>query len=203
MNNAKIRISSLLLGAGLGSRMKSSFKLLKPFLHHSVICQVAKNISEADFSEVILVTGFKSEEVQKALSQFHFPHVFNSRYETGMHSSIRMGLEKVSDQSLFFAVCLGDQPLIHKEEFNQLIDATRNHPEAKLIYPEFQGQRGHPVLISMSLKNEILAHPDDDKGCSYLFKKYESLGVPMKTDACLMDLDTDEDYNRLLKRIMT
>ena len=190
----------MLLGAGLGSRMKSSFKLLRPLHHRSVISQVAKNISDANFQEVILITGFKSSEVEKDLQDFNFKKIHNPFYEKGMHSSIRAGLMNISDENSFFAVCLGDQPFLKTEDYNQLIHAVQMNPEAKLIYPEFEGKRGQPVFISLSLKAEILAHPDDDKGCSYLFKKYPSLGIPMNTDACLMDLDTDEDYNRFMKR---
>jgi molybdenum cofactor cytidylyltransferase len=201
MNNAKISISSLLLSAGLGRRMKNSHKLLLPLKSEVVIIHTAREILKAKFDEVIVITGFHAEDVLDALSSFPFHVAHNAHYETGMHSSIRRGLKAMSEKKGFFAVCLADQPLLKSSDYELLIEAARNNPEAKLIHPEFEGKRGQPVFISKSLREEILAHPDDDKGCAYLFKKYESLAVAMKTDACLIDLDTQEDYDEVLKRI--
>jgi molybdenum cofactor cytidylyltransferase len=194
-----IKVACLLLCAGKSTRMGRN-KMLVDWNGSSLLQHTLAEISQAQFDEVIAVTGHDDEQITKLLHECRV--VMNPKFNEGMHSSIRAGLSSLELKDGFFAVCLGDQPLISTSEYNQLISQV--DAKHQLIYPSFNGERGNPVLINLALKNEILSHPDDDKGCSYLFKRYPQscLEVKMSTDSCLIDVDTPEALEKLQKRLV-
>ena len=192
-------VACLLLSAGSSRRMGTN-KLSLPLETQTVFETTLGEIEDAPFAEVIVVTGHEAEVIKPLIARGRALHVHNPNYNAGMHSSIRAGLENLPASEGFVAVCLADQPLLKRSDYTRLIEAAKKNPEARLISPTFRGQRGNPVLISLGLKKEILAHPDDDKGCAYLFKSYPDrvVLIEMPTDACLIDVDTPEAYQRLL-----
>lgn len=194
-----IQVACLLLAAGQSRRMEGKNKLLQDLGGRSVLKRTMDEISRAGFSRILAVTGYESPAVGAEVDAMDFPHVQNFRFSSGMHSSIRRGLETLMRESGsvarsdFFAVCLGDQPFLRACDYAALIAATRANPSAKLIVPVIGGQRGQPTLISMSLVDEILAHEDDDRGCRYLFEKYPALSVDLGPSApafAFHDVDT-------------
>ncbi len=198
--NDSLPVACLLLCAGQGQRMRSSPKLLLPFGDDLVITKVVREIHASSFDELIAVTGFAQEKMESVLGPLGVRTVFNPLYEAGMHASIRTGLLALRQTGGFVAICLGDLPLLNKNHYQKLIETARRNPDAKIIAPTYGEKQGNPVLISLALKSEILAHPDDDYGCSYLLKKYPDfiLKVDMQDDSILTDIDTQEDYQCLL-----
>lgn len=199
----RISIHCLLLCAGQGQRMKPHNKLFLPLEDSTVLQRVVSELRKANFDSFTAVTGFESEKTHNELESNGFTIIHNQRFETGMHSSIKAGLNHLSGASGFFAVCLADQPLILSHHYNLLIEAAQKNPKAKFIVPYFQGQRGNPALIDLSLREQIFLHPDDDRGCFYLFQDYpdELVSVQMDDDSVLKDLDTPEDYKCLVTSI--
>jgi molybdenum cofactor cytidylyltransferase len=195
-------VSCLLLCAGQSSRMEGANKLLMRFDSTSVLARSASQVVRAGFSDVVAVTGFEADLVEAELEDFQTSNPFagsmrvvrNRFFENGMHSSIRVGLSALSPEAAFFAVALADQPLLTASDYAHLISAAREFPSAKLIAPVYAGVRGNPTLISMSLRSEILAHEDSDRGCSYLFERYpnEVYYLDMPFAQRNLDVDTRE-----------
>lgn len=181
--------------------MGGANKLLADFDGRTVLERVASAVARAGFSDIVAVTGHQSSAVEQVLSLFDFRVVRNAAFETGMHSSIRRGLEALPvGASSYFAVCLGDQPFLSIDDYSTLIAAAEAFvadapPELPLIYPVIDGERGQPVLIPTSLRAEILAHADDDRGCAYLFASHPSMPVDLSQSAhalAFYDVDTPE-----------
>ncbi len=186
-------VSCLLLAAGQSRRMAGANKLLLDLDGRTVLERVCTELSRARFSDYVAVTGFESSLVEKELAAFNFRVVRNEAFSLGMHSSIRRGLMALPSTSAFFAVCLGDQPFLTAADYSALIAAADSHPTEKLIYPVVDGERGQPVLIAMSLRDEVLAHEDDDQGCKYLFARYGGMPVDLTHSAnalAFYDVDT-------------
>ena len=71
--------------------------------------------------------------------------------------------------------------------------------EGDIVIPTYGGKRGHPVLMRGELVSEILVRP----AASSLRDYIESRGyatVEVDDEGILWDLDTPEDYERLLAR---
>ena len=147
-------ISAILLAAGQSKRMVGENKLTKkirgiPLIKHSV-----KNILFSSVDELIVVLGYQKEIIEKLIDKSEkIKFVFNKDFESGMASSIKTGLNNLSEKTEAFFICLGDMPMINQDVYNQLI-RSRNNKE--IIVPTYKGQQGNPVLFNKSMKEKIM-----------------------------------------------
>ena len=147
-------ISAILLAAGQSKRMDGENKLTKeiqgvPLIKHSV-----KNILASSVDELIIVLGFQKEIIEKLIDKNNkIKFVFNKDFENGMASSIKTGLDNLSEKTEAFFICLGDMPMINHDIYNQLIKSKDNK---EIIVPTYKGQQGNPVLFDKSMKETVM-----------------------------------------------
>jgi len=115
-------ISAILLAAGQSERMNGENKLTKkiqdiPLIKHSV-----KNILSSSIDELIVVLGYQKEIIEKLIGKNEkVKFIFNKNFESGMASSIKTGLNHLSEKTDAFFICLGDMPMVNKNIYNLLI----------------------------------------------------------------------------------
>ena len=147
-------ISAILLAAGQSKRMDGENKLTKeiqgvPLIKHSV-----KNILASSVDELIIILGYQKEIIEKLIDKNNkIKFVFNKDFENGMASSIKTGLDNLSEKTEAFFICLGDMPMVNHNIYNQLIKSKNNN---KIIVPTYKGQQGNPVLFNKSMKEKIM-----------------------------------------------
>ena len=147
-------ISAILLAAGQSKRMVGENKLAKkiqgvPLIKHSV-----KNILAASIDELIIVLGYQKEIIEKLIDKNEkIKFVFNKDFESGMASSIKTGLNNLSEKTEAFFICLGDMPMVNHDIYNQLIKSKDNK---EIIVPTYKGQQGNPVLFDKSMKETVM-----------------------------------------------
>jgi len=189
------KISCLVLAAGFSRRMGKP-KLELPLGDSTLLAQALEPITQAPFAERILV-------VQRKMSEhpgFRTIEIGNQA-EFGMHRSIRAGVEALNPCE---AVCiaLADQPFLTHQDYQDLLQAWSSaKAEGKnLLYPEHQGHRGNPALISSEYFREILAEPDTDRGCQYLFRRHADQVFiwPTAARGFYQDVDDWETYQKCL-----
>ena len=191
------RVSAIVLAAGLSRRMGSANKMGliyqgKPLVHH-VIDQLAKSAA----FETIIVTS----EISQGLFPNH-EFILNEHYQTGMTSSIQAGVKAASEQSEGYMICLGDQPFIQTEDYDQLIqifeEKLKGNPRV-IVLPTHDGKKGNPVIFSSHYKGAILSHQQPD-GCKEIVQahKKDVIFQEVHTAAILLDVDRPEDYETLI-----
>jgi len=112
-----------------------------------------------------------------------------------MSSSIKRGVESVSNDAQAMLIALTDQPQIGPDVCNRLISAyEKNRPP--VVVPTYDGRNGHPIILDASLKDEILAM-DPEQGLRQVVHAHESriVRVEIADDSVLKDFDFPEDYN--------
>jgi molybdenum cofactor cytidylyltransferase len=191
-------IAIILLAAGASSRMGQSKQQLliegKPLLVHS-----AEIAIRSDAAKVIVVLGSQEEAHQKILSHVAVDIIFNSRWQTGMGSSLKTGLSKAisnnpETEAILVMVC--DQPLLTVEHINSLIQKYRK-TNAILVASAYANTLGVPALFSRELFKEIL-NLSDEQGAKKIIQKYavETVDFPEGS----IDLDSTEDYKTFLQQ---
>ena len=119
-------ISSILLAAGQSKRMLGENKLTKDVKGITLIKRALNNILKSQVNEIIIVLGYQQKTIEKLINKkSKIKFVFNSNFESGMASSIKKGIENLSNKSDAFFISLGDMPSINYETYNLLINIGR------------------------------------------------------------------------------
>ena len=201
MKSLNKKVAGVILAAGSASRM-GSIKQLLPFRGKTILDHVIANAHKSALHEIIVVLGYCSDRIKQELnlpgdlSEIKF--VINKEYRKGQSKSLKKGLENVSvdcDGAMFL---LGDQPLVTDTIINKLIFAFETS-DLPVVIPYCNGKRGNPVIVASSLffRLESLSA---DTGPRVLFKEFEHeiLKVSVSEKAILEDIDTKDDYEKLI-----
>ena len=135
--------------------------------------------------------------MRKQLKHYDLAFAINPDPDSEMSASIACGVELANPQAEAVLIALVDQPAVSDEIIRQLIDEWRRK-HVRLIQPEHNGRGGHPVLIDLAYRNELLTL-DSKRGLRALFDAHreEVRRVPVESPYVARDMDTWEDYQRL------
>ena len=187
-------ISAILLAAGQSKRMDGENKLTKeiqgvPLIKHSV-----KNILASSIGELIIVLGYQKEIIEKLINKNNkIKFVFNKDFESGMASSIKTGLNHLSNNTEAFFICLGDMPMVGHDIYNQLIKSKANK---EIIVPTYKGQQGNPVLFNKSMKEKVIDISGDIGAKKILeLNKDKILNLEINDQSIIKNFNTLDDFN--------
>jgi len=182
-------VSAILLAAGKSSRM-GKLKQLMPLGESTMLEQTLDNLLGSKAAEVIVVLGYKAEEVMKRLSGKPIKVVVNPLYRKGMSTSIAAGLKFVDSQSQAVMLTLGDQPYVDSPTINRLIDAFSSDKKG-IVIPTHQGQRGHPLIFARKYQAPLYDLSGDIGGREIIKQHPEDvLEVPVDCEGIVIDIDT-------------
>ena len=187
-------ISAILLAAGQSKRMNGENKLVKHYKKYPLIMHSVNNILESKIEKLVIVLGYQKEIIEKVLEKNNkIKLVFNDSFESGIASSIKAGLNQLTNETEFFFICLGDMPLVNKNIYNFLIKSKNNK---KIIVPIYKGQQGNPVLFSYSMKKEIMSI-NGDMGAKKILEinKDKTLYIEINDQCISKDFNTKADFN--------
>lgn len=195
-------VTAILLAAGSSRRMGAPNKLLLPYRGKPLVAVTAENILAAGVGELVVITGYQAAETTAALQHLPARIIHNPDHDKGMTGSIRTGVGAANGDG--FMICLADMALITPEEYILLIEAFDREFSRNIHcigLPEYQGQKGNPVLFSSLWREAILQHPEED-GCRTLVRSHpqHQFHIPMPTDHILRDIDSPTDYDELILR---
>ncbi len=186
-------ISAIILAAGESSRM-GQLKQLMTLGKGIILEYVIDNLLNSLVSEIIVVLGYKSEEVKKTIANKPVKIVVNPDYHQGMSTSIKTGLDSIDNQAKAVMIALGDQPYIDSLTINNLIKAFFTHNKGITI-PVYQGRRGHPVIFVKKYIGELLKLKGDIGGREIITRHPDDvLEVAVNCEGILIDIDTMENY---------
>ena len=195
MDGKKIPLAGLICAAGLSSRM-GRLKALLPFGEGSIISRCVDNMLAAGATTVVVVTGHRAEEIEAHLEGRGCVFVRNPDYaHNQMFDSVCLGLKALAGRVERVLISPVDVPAVKGGTLEKLISG-----EGNFIVPVCDGKRGHPILLDASLIPAIISH----NGEGGLRGALEAAGVTATEvscddPGCLMDADTPEAYEKLLK----
>jgi molybdenum cofactor cytidylyltransferase len=193
-------VTAILLAAGSSRRMGAYNKLLLPWKGKPLVVATTENIIAAGVDDLVLVTGHEAEAITAAVSGLPVRVIHNPHYAAGMTGSIQTGISAASGNG--YMICLADMVSIEPEEYVLLVKAFKDEYSRDIeciLLPEYQGQKGNPVLFASSWREAILRHPEED-GCRTLVRSHpvHQHRIPMPTAHVLQDIDTPDEYHRLI-----
>lgn len=186
----------LLLAAGASVRLGRPKQLLrfrgKTLLEHSVSAALA-----ADATHRLVVLGARFEQILPETQPIE--SIVNTDWAEGMASSVRLGLRCLLDKDPELpavAVMLCDQPFVTPELLNQLLD-TQQQTAAPIVASAYGDTLGVPAVFARETFPQLLSL-QGDRGAKTIFPDYAGRIASVPFPEGSMDIDTLEDYNRLL-----
>ena len=162
----------------------------------SIARRIVSTFQQADVFPVVVVTGFRAEELEKHLVPSGVICIRNENYERSqMFDSVSIGLSYIAGKCDRVFLSPVDIPLF---TVNTLLALEEN--PARLLTPTYKGETGHPVLIGSELIPSLLSSKSQDglRGAlNVCGEEMQYLEVP--DEGILHDADTPSDYQALLE----
>jgi len=188
-------VAGIILAAGASQRMRQPKPLLL-WRGKSFICHVARTALDAGLAPVVIVIGAHADEVRSALADLPVEIVYNPNWAEGQSTSVQAGLQALPPETTAAIFLLADQPRIPVELVRALM-ARHAQTQPPIVAPMIEGKRGNPVLFDYSVFPDLMSL-QGDAGGRLIFSRYPAAYVPWHDPNLLLDVDTFEDYERLL-----
>lgn len=190
MSTAK-PLSALILGAGQSRRFGGG-KLRAPWNRRPLIVWALEAALAAPVFEVILVWGGDPLILPLLPPDPRLKIVHCENHLHGMGASLAAGLRAIDPTSVGVYVFLGDMPRVPAAL--TFVMAKSLEGQVKAVAPQYDSQRGHPVLLSAALFPKLLTL-NGDQGAGTVLKDLGDglILVPAPDDGCLFDIDRPDD----------
>lgn len=196
----KKNFSIVLLAAGSSSRLGRPKQALqfngKTLLQHTI--EIA---AVADVAAITVVLGANAELLQTDIAATGVRTVINEDWAEGMASSITCGVKDLLTQNadvegLVLMVC--DQPYVTSSLIDELINVHVKTGKP-IVTCSYADTFGPPTLFHKSLFPELM-ELTGDVGARSILKKYTEQVKVIPFPEGVTDVDTEEDYEKIVKR---
>ncbi|MHA2494093.1 MAG: nucleotidyltransferase family protein [Candidatus Hodarchaeales archaeon] len=193
---------ALILAAGSSSRFQSNKFLAVidgiPLIHKTLMPFLEL---ESRIKAVYVVTGAYTDDLKTLLRELNVKQLHNPLFSSGgMSSSVKIGishLQKDSRKIRGIFVHPGDIPFLETDDLLTMIDAFERSLK-RIFIPTFGERRGHPLLIHMSIANELKSLREEKRGLRGFLADHsnEIEYVASNNHGILRDVDSPEDIMR-------
>jgi molybdenum cofactor cytidylyltransferase len=190
------RVAAVILAAG-GSARFGSPKQLARWRGKTFIEQAVDTALASSARPVVVVLGAEVERCRAALADRPVEVVVNETWMQGQSTSMQAGLAALPANiggAVFFLV---DLPGVAPDLIDRLLQRHRE-TLAPLVWPEFEGRRGNPILFDRSLFAELRQVRGDTGGKPVLLRYQDRAERVVVSDkSILQDFDRPESLAAL------
>ena len=186
-------------------------KALLPWGESTLIAWQIGELRAAGVDDVVVVLGHDAETIRPAVPD-SARVVVNGGYKQGRASSLRVGAAALDDGADPIIVLNVDQP--RPREVHERLLASHRESGALITAPVSDGKRGHPVVLSGALLNELReateerlglhgvleAHASEVREHPFVMLAHESMANAPDLTALMVriDINTPQDYEDAL-----
>jgi len=175
-------------------------KQLLPLGSKPIIRHCLDNLAVAGIRNTVVVLGQNGSEILDSIKELPVKVVFNETPVSEMAESVRIGLRALCEPSSGVLVHLSDHPLVSVETLKSLVQCHVESPE-RIIIPLRKERRGHPTLFPKPVIDEVFEGLNLRDIVNRDSSRARFLNVV--DEGVILDVDTKEDYERILKKIET
>lgn len=188
-------VAAILLAAGRSRRM-GAFKPLLTFGKTTVIESCIDYLEASSIETVVVVVGPRQDQLRAKLKTKSVLIVENPDASSEMGHSIACGVNALPANIRAVVIALVDHPAVPPQVVQGLIHEWKEG--ARLIVPTWQGRGGHPVLVDLRFRSELV-HLPTEGGLKSLFAKHRGDVRRLAVDSPFIarDMYTWDDYTRL------
>ena len=195
-----MKVAAILLAAGQSKRM-GAFKPLLPFGEKTVIECCIDYLQSGGVETIVVVLCHRAEAIREKLKGMQVRFALNPDPDSEMSASIACGVRELPANCQATLIAPTDYPAIPSDVVAALINSWRTRA-AKLLAPKYEGGGGHPVLVDLCFRDQLLSL-DPQRGLRSLFDEHREqvLRVPVDSPFIARDIDTWEDYRALHQEV--
>jgi molybdenum cofactor cytidylyltransferase len=165
------------------------------------LTRIIRTFQEAQVDDVVVVLGYEAQAILKSVERSGLSprFVVNEQFESGQLSSVLAGLRAIDRPGVnAMLMTLVDVPLVSAATVRAVLDRYRT-TRAPVVRPVRGALHGHPVLVDRSLFDKIRA-ADPQRGAKPIIRAHVSAAgdVEVEDEGAFFDVDTPEDYKRLV-----
>jgi molybdenum cofactor cytidylyltransferase len=199
-------IPAVVLAAGRSSRMGRAKASLPIDGRDTFLTRIVRTFLEAGVDDVVIVVGHEGESIAATFAASGLParFVHNPEYDRGQLSSLVAGLSVVDRPGVSATlVTLVDVPLVSTDTVRTVVDCYRR-THAPIVRPTSGTRHGHPILVDRSLFDPLRA-ADLAVGAKPIVRAHASPSgdIAVNDEGAFTDIDTEEDYRRVLSGRLT
>lgn len=190
---ARPAVGAIILAAGASTRLGRPKQLLqyrgRPLIQH--VCRQALN---SVCTPVAVVLGAFGDDIRPHVAMLPVQVVVNNDWESGLGSSIRVGLETLAtaDSPVEAALLLlTDQPLVTANLIDSLVSKFER-TRRPVIATSYSGTRGVPALFSRALWPELM-NLDGPGGAKEVIERHSRDVSAVLCEEAALDIDTEAD----------
>jgi molybdenum cofactor cytidylyltransferase len=194
---------ALLPAAGKSSRMGRP-KLTLPAGDSTVIGRLVDTLRRCGVENVVVVTGPEDGRLGELAQNSGARLALLPKATPDMRSTVQFGLRWLLNNGPissgdFFLLIPADHPALTDRALSDLLKGMELDPNWSIYIPTFEGVRGHPAVLPVSLVDEIEKLPENT-GINELVRRQASRTklVAVSDPSILWDLDTQADYESFL-----
>jgi molybdenum cofactor cytidylyltransferase len=190
-------LAAIILSGGASRRMGSPKALLfyqgRPFLEH--LLDVVRH-PKIGVRRVVL--GADAEPIAKEVNLAPDEIVINAEWEKGQLSSIQAALRSLPPQTDGIILLLIDHPLISSALVGELVESFYSSGKS-IVLPVYEGRRGHPVIFSSPLYQELMNAPLETGARSVVWEHAAEVQiVQTNEEGCVLNLNDPDTMQRAL-----
>jgi molybdenum cofactor cytidylyltransferase len=193
---------AIIPAAGHSTRMGRP-KLSLPLGDRTVLERVIAALRDGGVDRVTVVLGPQVSELIPLVNSAGAEVCLLSKPTPDMRATVEYGLRWLEERyqprpNDWWLLAPGDHPGFSADVVRQLLGMA-GQGDASILVPVHAGRRGHPTVISWKHATGIRALPTGEGINRYLrAHEAETLQLEVTEPGVLLDLDTPEDYQRLV-----
>ena len=189
-------IRAILLAAGQSKRLKGENKLIKKFKNKPLINHTINSLIKSKISKIIIVLGHQDKVIKKIIKKNKkIIFILNKKYKSGMSSSIKVGLKKISKKNEGFLIVQSDMPFIKSSDINKIYNSIKKRKF--LVHAlKFKNRVGNPIGFDISVMKKF-KKIKGDIGAKFMVKRLKKRTNFMKVSSSKIfkDFDLKKDFN--------
>lgn len=196
LTNNFMTTTCLILAAGASERMGKP-KALLPFGSegHSFLDRIVATYNQSGFSEVVVVVNqdlFNMLEMNGFLTPLAVSFLINHFPWKGRFHSFSTGLEAIAADSYVFLQNV-DNPFVDTHTLREMY--VNRLPEG-VVYPVFDGRKGHPVLIGPGIIRDARKYRAENARIDSFLNTYPCRTLDTSNAGILSNINTREEYKK-------
>ncbi len=194
-------IPAVILAAGASQRMGRPKAMLPLPDGHTFLSRIVRTLRDVGITDIAVVVRDRAL-ISQALPAYGVPvrAVLNPDPDRGQLSSLLIGLDAIDRPEVEAAlITLVDVPLVSRATVQAVVEAwQRTH--APVVRPVAGDRHGHPVIFAREAF-DLLRRADLATGPKPVVRGFgpRVYEVPVDDAGAFEDVDTPEEYERLLK----